>query len=67
VAAEEASREVKGDYPKFWPRSMQKERRRVEAKRVLEWVEKRDRYVLRQGRDHAIDFRDGRCTGTVPL
>src|SRR5262249_25078646 len=54
----------KGDYPKFWPKQMVKTRRQVKAKEVLEWVEKRDGYVLRaEGREHPIDLGDGRCTG----
>jgi hypothetical protein len=54
----------KGEYPEFWPRQMVKERRQVEAKQVLEWVEKRDRYILRvPPRDHPIDIGDGHCIG----
>ncbi len=54
----------RGEYPKSWPRQMVKERRQAEAKRVLEWVEKRDRYILRpRGGDYPIDIGDGHCTG----
>jgi hypothetical protein len=54
----------KGEYPKFWPRQMVKARRQANAERVLEWVERRDRYILRsQAQDYPIDIGDGHCTG----
>jgi hypothetical protein len=54
----------KGDYPHFWPEQMVKARRQANAKRVLEWVERRDRYILRSPpRDYPIEIGDGRCTG----
>jgi hypothetical protein len=43
---------------------MVKARRQANAERVLEWVERRDRYILRAPpRDHPIDIGDGHCTG----
>jgi hypothetical protein len=54
----------KEDYPTFWPRQMVKARRQANAKRVMEWVEKRYRYVLHaRGSDYPIDIGDGHCTG----
>lgn len=42
-----------------------KENRQREARRVLEWIEKRDTWVLHvAGCDFSIATHDGRCTGT---
>jgi hypothetical protein len=57
---EQFIRSPKGD----WPKWMQKQRRQAEAKRVLEWIQKGDRYVLRaRGPEYPIDIGDGRCAG----
>jgi hypothetical protein len=46
------------------PEWNREERRQHEAKRVLEWIEKRDRYVLHaRGPDYPIDIGDGHCAG----